>query len=342
MPVDQVNNLSAHASSPPPDWSSIAETHRCPLCDYDLRGLVQPRCPECGFQFQWDEIFTPGRQLHPYLFELHPERNVWSYFATKLGGAAPWRFWQKLRPTTASRPRRLLLYWLISAPLVSLALVGGFVEFARHSMATSAIYRRNLQLMLATHPDDPGVQQVIARYGSVDKALDARAPRPYSARFIGMLYDLYRRDHGWMSLSYAWLTVIAFICWPWLTFAALLLFQASLRHARVRPVHVLRCAVYSCDAALVAAVMCLVLMPSELPWSRWGIVYVFNLPVPQTSVNVAIVGAMLAALTLYKLGFACWFYLRLKGAWAVAVASQVLVILAVVAAAQLWQEYLMR
>jgi len=28
---------------------------RCPHCDYDLRGTVEPRCPECGEQFTAQE-----------------------------------------------------------------------------------------------------------------------------------------------------------------------------------------------------------------------------------------------------------------------------------------------
>ena len=34
------------------DWSTITENIECPLCLYNLRGLTEPRCPECGYQFQ--------------------------------------------------------------------------------------------------------------------------------------------------------------------------------------------------------------------------------------------------------------------------------------------------
>lgn len=34
-----------------PDWATLHEDVRCPLCDYDLRGLTEPRCPECGYRF---------------------------------------------------------------------------------------------------------------------------------------------------------------------------------------------------------------------------------------------------------------------------------------------------
>jgi hypothetical protein len=28
----------------------------CPKCDYDLRGLPEQRCPECGTEFRWEDI----------------------------------------------------------------------------------------------------------------------------------------------------------------------------------------------------------------------------------------------------------------------------------------------
>jgi tRNA(Ile2) C34 agmatinyltransferase TiaS len=55
-----------------PDWESITRNVKCPLCGYNLRGLVEPRCPECGYQFEWQRIFHPERDLHPYLFEHYP------------------------------------------------------------------------------------------------------------------------------------------------------------------------------------------------------------------------------------------------------------------------------
>lgn len=35
----------------PPDWRG-----HCPQCDYDLTGLPEPRCPECGCAFTWEEV----------------------------------------------------------------------------------------------------------------------------------------------------------------------------------------------------------------------------------------------------------------------------------------------
>ena len=61
----------------------------CPLCDYDLRGLAEPQCPECGYRFTWDELTDPRRRAHPYAFEHHPERNAWSFRKTCSAGSGP-------------------------------------------------------------------------------------------------------------------------------------------------------------------------------------------------------------------------------------------------------------
>src|SRR5687767_12720429 len=94
-----------------------AEQLLCPMCDYDLRGQrgqAEPRCPECGYRFEWDELTDPARRLHPYLFEHHPKRNVRSFFRTLIGGWRPRRFWTTLHPGQPSRPRRLMGYLIIT------------------------------------------------------------------------------------------------------------------------------------------------------------------------------------------------------------------------------------
>ena len=90
-------SIAAPASAQsPPDWSTVADEIHCPLCEYNLRGLSEPRCPECGYQFEWPELLDITRRAHPYLFEHHPERNIWSFFRTLFGGQRPSVFWRSL------------------------------------------------------------------------------------------------------------------------------------------------------------------------------------------------------------------------------------------------------
>src|SRR5438034_2766364 len=101
-----------------PDWATLSGDIECPLCGYNLRGLSDARCPECGHQFCWANLIDPERRKHPFLFEHHPERNVWSFCRTVLAGLRPWRFWSSLLPVQPSNPRRLVLYSLITAFVV--------------------------------------------------------------------------------------------------------------------------------------------------------------------------------------------------------------------------------
>ncbi len=53
----------------------------CPLCDYSLRGLIDPRCPECGYgAFDWDVLGASAGGTHPYLYEHGALESRWGDF----------------------------------------------------------------------------------------------------------------------------------------------------------------------------------------------------------------------------------------------------------------------
>jgi hypothetical protein len=124
-----------------PDWNAITERVACPLCDYELRGIAEPRCPECGYKFAWDELLDPARRLHPYLYEHHPERSAWSFWRTVRGGMRPGRFWRSLQPTQPSVPRRLVRYWGACVALAAVPLVGFvlWTWYDRYAMTTGQL-----------------------------------------------------------------------------------------------------------------------------------------------------------------------------------------------------------
>ena len=41
----------------------------CPRCEYDLRAISKPRCPECGTHYTWEQIQTFRRDLPSIAFE---------------------------------------------------------------------------------------------------------------------------------------------------------------------------------------------------------------------------------------------------------------------------------
>jgi hypothetical protein len=99
-----------------PEWSTIVGREiSCPLCGYNLRGLVEPRCPECGFAFDWDAVIHPA-QVHAYLFEYR--RGVIAFARTLLATHSPERFWTALNPTLQPRAQRLASYWVLATSLM--------------------------------------------------------------------------------------------------------------------------------------------------------------------------------------------------------------------------------
>ena len=98
---------------------------RCPLCDYDLRGLSEPRCPECGHRFDWHELRDWRDRQHPWLFEHNPRRNVASFARTFATSLFPRRFWRSVRPVNTPVPRRLALYVILGIAFFYIPVAGG-------------------------------------------------------------------------------------------------------------------------------------------------------------------------------------------------------------------------
>ena len=269
----------AVAVAPAPAPAADAAPIPCPLCEYDLRGLTDPRCPECGYRFEWDELSDPKRRFHPYLFEHHPNRNGWSFVRTLAGGLAPRRFWSTLYPTQPSRPRRLLAYWVLTAlPLVAAVAVHAWLNLT-------------------------GVLAAQSRGGV------PRVPWGRTALWAASV------DLGGGATA---LVGLMCLTWPWLTLAALLVFQVSLRRARLRSSHVLRCVLYSGDVVFWLAPF--VALVALFMWvgSVW--------PPPSPFGDAwPLVPAGLMLLVNYRLLTAYRHYLRFDHAGATVAASQVMV-----------------
>ena len=219
----------------------------CPLCSYDLRGLAEERCPECGFGFTWAELLDERRDRHPWLFE-HGRDRLRRLAATWRWTPFARRFWLAVTPANPVRPRRLVAYWaLANAPLVGLVVAGwvaGLVAACRSDMADRAAY-----VPVAGQPGQFASRVSWRRLSAAD--LDAYWPRPWTTAFLNRHWaDVDRGPTG----TVARVAVVTAV-WPWLTVVALLVFRASLRRAKVDARHVVRVAVYGCDAGLAMLVV---------------------------------------------------------------------------------------
>ena len=227
----------------PPDWESITEEIACPLCEYNLRGLTEPRCPECGYRFGWQEMLDPTQRLHPYLFEHHPERNVWSFVKTFIEHLRPIRFWRQLHPNQPSHPNRIFKYWLciLAVYLLTITVViGAIVPGAR---AFSIQFRAAL-------PRDPVLRHAklslqygarFRKYATTREFLDSEFP--VSSIRIAMR-GLFGRGNPTGPVF------LLIMLWPWLTMATFYLFRKSLGRVGIRLDHLMRVVVYSCDAVV--------------------------------------------------------------------------------------------
>jgi hypothetical protein len=196
------------------------------MCEYNLRGLTEPRCPECGFQFQWAELLDPIRRGHPYLFEHHAGRNLWSLRQTLSNGLWATKFWQSLHPGQPSRPRRMLIYAILtSLPWLIMLLV---------------------QLGLGTAAD------TVWRYGTWIPTSSGGWVHSPAGRFPSLAV-LELNVQSWLAHDQFSQFMIVCLLWPWLTLAGLYVFRWSMRRAHIRHVHVLRCIIYSSDVLLLMA-----------------------------------------------------------------------------------------
>jgi len=288
------------ASSTLPDWSKISEQIRCPLCEYDLRGLQEPRCPECGYSFHWEEILDRTRRRHKYLFEHHPEKSIRSFLATLVGGLFPWSFWRSLHPTQRPDLRRLWKYRSVILGLAWLPL---------------------LALMVLWVPRLTGGR----RAPVMDVSFYQLAGRLFEGNpnYATVLIE------PMLQTSLAKVVVLGtflLLALPTLTAIPLSIFQATMRQAKVEHHHVQRCIIYSFDIVvwpgltIMALAISMLFVPPRIGRiEAYALAWALLLMFPVVWVGMGV-----------RLAFSCRYYLRLRHALAVVVGCEMIVFLLVV------------
>ncbi|MFQ5502554.1 MAG: hypothetical protein ACE5EQ_09680 [Phycisphaerae bacterium] len=300
---------------PPVDWDAVEEEIDCPLCDYNLRGLIESRCPECGYRFEWPDMLDPTRRLHPYLYEHHPECGFKSFWRTARGGLRPRRFWRSLNPVQPSRPKRLMRYWCLVASILILVFV---IEMgiataemirdrkASHSFMVASITARYSQSHYST---------LVKNYGSIQNYCESL----YPTRPLVVIRDLFSQPGPFLIVG-AILGVP--LTWPWLSFLALMVFQMSMKRARIKAIHVLRCTLYASDVILWLAITHVVLILT--------VIVLLSTAGPGMRVMMATTVSFIAAAPLiasYRLAVAYRFYLRFDRPVLTVLAAQILMML---------------
>ena len=308
----------------------------CPLCEYDLRSLIEPRCPECGYRFTWEEIRDPTRRLHPYLFEHHPERSAWSFVRTLLGGLRPRRFWRQLKPQQPANPRRLALYWVLVLAIVLPGLLAMCVTVA---VQMDAHHRRS-RVLIAKLWLAPGREQELTRWeGELFRAFGTRTIHEYFQSHLPLFpsgWFVWRLvHHAYPRFVLTSLVLVAL--WPVATVMGMrLMLWVSVRRARVRPIHLARCAVHAADIGawyfLALGIVAALLAAEGLAGG-----YSAYLPTPGSNGFRLLIGSNVALLVAfpvacYRLIIASRTYLRLPHAGVVVVLTQLVIVLVMIMA----------
>lgn len=299
-PSTEIPPLGPSEAPPLVDTPEARDALACPLCRYSLRGLARverPQCPECGYRFEWGELLAARQYSHLFLFEHHPRRNFTSFFWTLLAGLFPRRFWSSLNAGHAIRTGRLYAYHVVIVLTVLLTgVVGSFVTEA------ITLYRRS-----------SGSMVVGANWVYVGPTLDLAFLRQVAD-------DVF--DDGTLE---PFLIAVA-LAWPWLTLAALLLFQVSMRRAKIGTAHVVRVVVYCGDAFIWTGVVFGLI--GVLRWMEilsrshmWDDVLAVR--------QAAVAFLLIVIVATWRVGVAYRRYLRFDHPWATVLAAQVVVVLVV-------------
>jgi hypothetical protein len=254
----------------PPDWDSLTEQITCPMCTYNLRGLIEPRCPECGYRFTWPDMLDPRRRLHRYLFEHHPEKSIRSFLRTALAGWLPRRFWTSLHPFQPSNPGRLVRYWVYAISVYVLAVVASLLANAIVIANTNRIYQSyatplagtagSLGSGLTTTYPSPSSQPAAPDpvLQGLQQMLQEMHPTSIPVILRDTLGRPFRRDRLYVTLALP-------IVWPWLTFATLMVFRFTMRRVGVKPIHALRCVLYSMDTPFWFGLLVIAISVGQIP-----------------------------------------------------------------------------
>jgi hypothetical protein len=306
-------------SEPATDISNELEL-LCPLCEYNLRGLSEPRCPECGHRFDWDALRESVTTKHLYLFEQN--RGKKAFFRTWSNSLWPRRFWGELRTTHDPNQDRLMKYGAIQT-LCAIALL--FMPVC--AMLVQGILRiqaaRAAWVVRVNSGAPPAfISQMLARYGSIQNA--AAATFPYRDLFRDFLP--YAPASPYSPVRCVGISMIEIILlWPALTYLTLMFYREVLRHAKIRRVHVLRVAIYSAaPLVFVGPLMSIVWLINDTSWPAF---FDFFGWLPTSAVLIEL---LLMAMLSYRVVAACRLYLRLPLLNIGAVLTQMLVWLALI------------
>lgn len=332
-------------SAAAPDWSTINRDILCPLCDYNLKMLTEPRCPECGHRFEWADVLAEDRELRGF-FEHARGRWLMSIFWTWLASLFSLWFWKRVKTTDPVRLGRVILFAALNL-LALVSAIGIMVGVqvwqsysAARSMHVTALKGIEQQIVFdqmrlarsksATQYSPYRPVIVPSKFPTTQAYLDATFPPP---TVVGAFHAYFTGNRPWLGTflyqsnapavsNFGVAAILAM--WPWLTLGLFAIFRVSLRRAGISWPHLLRMVTY-CSAilALAPAIWLAVRAGLERPpffGYTWDLI--FRLDEPTARVLL-----ILLAWLAIRLAIAMHRYLRIPQGVIMALLSQIIVML---------------
>jgi hypothetical protein len=127
--------------TPKPSAAYFDDRLQCPSCDYNLSGLIEPRCPECGGTFDWDAVQREAANPPRISFEsLRGVRRVSGFvitWATVMFG--PWIFARQTGKRIDAKCATAFAAICFAGTLLSL-FAGADWQFITTWLLTAAVY----------------------------------------------------------------------------------------------------------------------------------------------------------------------------------------------------------
>ncbi len=228
-----------------PNWPAIDFDLLCSRCDYNLRTLTLPRCPECGLTFDWAEAIESTRRHSDTLFEhAWNVRPIRSWLATTWACLWPTTFWQRVSIHERVRVSPLLFF-------LTSTVIGAIVFLIVASQSVAAI----LALFIGTIQFSPYTPQpyLVRTHYQLDRL--AMHPRwPFS---------------NWLaSFDYRfWLVPIGMFFAILGIFVILAVLQQTLTRFRIRRDQLLRVVAYAAPAICIWGCVMLIAFAILVPFS---------------------------------------------------------------------------
>ncbi|UCE61438.1 MAG: hypothetical protein JSU63_06755 [Phycisphaerales bacterium] len=303
-------------ASDAPNWDQVPFDVECARCGHDLCGLSEPKCTSCGLEFDWSDAVPIEKLLCS-----HCDYHLYGLSETRCPECGEPFTWPEALDDYHRRKKPLFEYWWRKKPFSSLC-----------SSWWLSIRPWKLWQVVDMH-DPPRGRPLLVIVVVAFVTLALLVPTITGvALWLNGWFGEYLPG-GWripgladfvpaISLGFEiWLRVGPVLAlWCMTSLGTLMIFRESMRIYRVRPVHVLRVWAYAFFGVL------LLMVPA------WSVV-MFVATILFTSPLFHVASSYSVWLIPAGITFCLWVgykrYLHMRHSLAVAIASQVIAILAV-------------